>query len=107
MLVVSQMAASAPPFCRRRLLLSLSLHVYRMERQGFESSARGLRLETIAANVKSSEDFGYMWNADVPCEKEGTPFDYIHEVTRSRCLGRLLHTRENLAIHCRSQIWSE
>lgn len=49
-------------------------------RQGFESSARGLKLETIAANVKSSERYGYMHNAEVPCQKEGTPFEYIHEV---------------------------
>eukprot|EP00904_Undaria_pinnatifida_P010134 jgi/Undpi1/6250/HiC_scaffold_20.g08734.m1 len=46
---------------------------------GFESSAKGLKLETVAANVKSSEEYGYMWNADIPCQKEGTPFEYIHQ----------------------------
>lgn len=48
--------------------------------QGFESKAKGLRLETVAANVMSSEDYGYMMNADIPCSKTGTPFQYIHEV---------------------------
>ncbi|CAM9561316.1 unnamed protein product [Scytosiphon promiscuus] len=46
---------------------------------GFESSAKGLRLETIGANVKTSDDYHYLWNSDIPCQKEGTPFDYIHE----------------------------
>ncbi|CAN0201610.1 unnamed protein product [Ectocarpus fasciculatus] len=46
---------------------------------GFESSAKGLRLETIAANVKTSDDYHYLWNSDIPCQKEGTPFEYIHE----------------------------
>lgn len=46
---------------------------------GFESSAKGLKLETIAANVESSDEYGYMANADVPCQKEGTPFRYIHK----------------------------
>ncbi|CAM9210698.1 unnamed protein product [Ectocarpus sp. 8 AP-2014] len=46
---------------------------------GFESSAKGLRLETIAANVKTSDDYHYLWNSDIPCQKEGTPFEYIRE----------------------------
>eukprot|EP00752_Nemacystus_decipiens_P010489 g9345.t1 len=46
---------------------------------GFESSAKGLRLETIAANVKTSDDYHYLWNSDIPCQKEGTPFEYIHQ----------------------------
>eukprot|EP00903_Cladosiphon_okamuranus_P011624 g10933.t1 len=46
---------------------------------GFESSAKGLRLETIAANVKTSDDYHYLWNSDIPCQKEGTPFQYIHQ----------------------------
>jgi len=49
-------------------------------RKGFESSAKGLRLETIAANVKTTDDYHYLWNSDIPCQKEGTPFEYIHEV---------------------------
>ena len=53
--------------------------------QGFESSAKGLRLETIADNVKSSEECGYMWNADIPCQKEGTPFEYIHQAWTATC----------------------
>ena len=52
--------------------------------KGFESSAKGLRLETIAANVKTSDDYHYLWNSDIPCRKEGTPFEYIHQVRPRR-----------------------
>ncbi|CAM9521775.1 unnamed protein product [Discosporangium mesarthrocarpum] len=44
---------------------------------GFESEAKGLRLETIAANVKATEEYGSMWNAEIPCNKEGTPHEDI------------------------------
>lgn len=57
--------------------------------QGFESWARGLRLETIAANVKGSEEYHHMRNSDVPCSKEGTPFRYIQEASD------LLHEKRN------------
>ncbi|CAM9854460.1 unnamed protein product [Choristocarpus tenellus] len=51
---------------------------------GFESSAKGLRLETIAANVLAAEENGHIRNADVPCNKKGTPYKDIYEVEKSR-----------------------
>lgn len=43
---------------------------------GFESVAKGLRIETMAANVKASNHSG--WSADVPCNKTGTVFEDVH-----------------------------
>ncbi|CAM9677914.1 unnamed protein product [Chrysoparadoxa australica] len=44
---------------------------------GYEDSALGLRLETIAANVKA--DTSRAWSSEVPCDKNGTDFASIAE----------------------------
>lgn len=73
-------------FCQHFVSVSVTSHsslahlLRRFAHQGFESSAKGLRLETIGANVESSEEYRHVWNADIPCEKKGTPFRYIHQV---------------------------
>lgn len=43
---------------------------------GLESSSKGLRVETMAANVKAS-DTHESWSANVPCNKTGTEWEPI------------------------------
>ena len=45
---------------------------------GFESVSKGLRIETAAANIVSSEMCHGCWSTDVPCDKGGSGWRDIH-----------------------------
>ena len=78
---------------------------------GAESQAKGLRLETAAANVLAMPD-SHAWSADIPCDKTGTKYTNINVtepclLATTAPLGRLsLPTDQHGYRWPKNEVWS-